>query len=97
MIICKVLLLIFLFVKSEAAEKVDDPCSKFTDYDNYTLVKCPSEKPEDDYLQCYDLKFKEVWEQTGSDQFSIQKQEPSLISLVRASRIFSKAKTLKKN
>lgn len=60
MIIYKVLVPVFLFVKSEVAEKVDDPCSKFDYYD--PLVKCPSEKPVDDYLECFDLIDKEELE-----------------------------------
>ena len=58
MIINKVLLPIFLFVKSELAKKVDGPCSKFDGYWG-PLVKCPSEKVADDYLECYDLDEKE--------------------------------------
>ena len=58
MILYKVLLTIFLFLKSEVAEEVDDPCSKF--YGFYgPLEKCPSEKPEDEYLECYDFESKE--------------------------------------
>ena len=55
----KVLIPFFLFVGGELVEKVDDPCSEFqggwTDNGSYPLVKCPSEKPEHDYLECYDL------------------------------------------
>ena len=60
MIIHKVLLPIFLFVRSELAKKVDGPCSKFDDFwGDDPLVKCPSEKPADDYLECYDLDEKD--------------------------------------
>ena len=60
MILCKVLLTIFLFLKSEVAGEVDDPCSKFDGfYPAYSLKKCPSEKPEDEYLECYDFMAKE--------------------------------------
>ena len=59
MIIYKVLLPILLFVRSEGAEKVSDPCSKFDGIDGNPLVKCWSEKPEEDYLECYDSSWKE--------------------------------------
>ena len=59
MIIYKVLLPSLLFVRSERAEKVNDPCSKFDGFDRNPLVKCWSEKPEEDYLECYDLIHKE--------------------------------------
>ena len=63
MIIHKVLLPIFLFVRSELAKKVDGPCSKFDDFwGDDPLVKCPSEKVADDYLECYDLDEKEYFE-----------------------------------
>ena len=69
MILYKVLLTIFLFLKSEVAEEVDDPCSKFDDDFYGPLEKCPSEKPEDDYLECYDFRTKEYiaeqWPGTG--------------------------------
>ena len=69
MIIHKALLPILLFVRSELAEKVDDPCSEFqggwTDNGSYPLVKCPSEKPDEDYLECYDAGQKENWEKGG--------------------------------
>ena len=55
MIIHKVLFPIFLFVTSALAEKVHDPCSEFFGPYGEPLVKCPSEKPDDDYLECYDL------------------------------------------
>ena len=62
MIIHKVLLPIFLFVRSILAKKVDGPCSKFNGYWDEPLVKCPSEKLTDDYLECYDLEEKEFLE-----------------------------------
>ena len=62
MIIYKVLFLIFLFVRSEFAEKIYDPCSEFLNYDGTPLVKCQSEKSGDDYLECYDLSWKETFE-----------------------------------
>ena len=63
MIIYKTLLPIFLFVKSELAENVDDPCSEFPSKWNSSesLAKCPSEQPDEGYLECYDLSYKEVW------------------------------------
>ena len=68
MIIYKVLLPILLFVRSERAENVYDPCSKFDGmpFDGiHSLVKCPSEKPDDAYLECYDLIWKEDEETNG--------------------------------
>ena len=62
MIIYKVLFPIFLFVRSEFAEKVYDPCSEFLNYGGTPLVKCQSEKSGDDYLECYDLSWKETFE-----------------------------------
>ena len=62
MILYKVLLTIFLFLKSGVAEEIDDPCSKF-DSVYGPFKKCPSEKPEDDYLECYDYRNKEAMEQ----------------------------------
>ena len=53
---------IFLFVRSELAEKVYDPCSEFSGY-VLPLAKCPSEKPEDEYLECYDFRTKEAIEE----------------------------------
>ena len=63
MIIYKVLVLFFLFVRSEHAEKVDDPCSEFPSKWNFSesLAKCPSEQLDEDYLECYDLSYKEFW------------------------------------
>ena len=55
MIIYKVIFPIFLFVRSELAEEVPDPCSDFWGAMGPPLVKCPSDKPDDDYLECYDL------------------------------------------
>ena len=55
MIIYKVLFVIFLFVRSELAQEVYDPCSKFWNFFGEPLLKCPSENPNDDYLECYDL------------------------------------------
>ena len=52
---------IFLFVRSELAEKVYDPCSEFSGY-VLPLAKCPSEKPEDEYLECYDKSYRESLE-----------------------------------
>ena len=63
MTLYKVLLTIFLFLKSEVAEEVDDPCSKFHGPLGYSLKKCPSEKPEDEYLECYDFLTKEYIEE----------------------------------
>ena len=62
MILYKVLFLIFLFVTSAQAEKVYDPCSEFLGALKTPLVKCPSEKPVEDYLECYDLIDKNFWE-----------------------------------
>ena len=62
MIIYKVLLSIFLFVISGLAQNVQDPCSEFLDDYGNPLVKCPSEKPDEEYLECYDLIFKEYLE-----------------------------------
>ena len=62
MIISKVLFPIFLFVTSALAEKVYDPCSEFLGYSGTPMVKCPSEKPDDYYLECYDLAAKEYME-----------------------------------
>jgi hypothetical protein len=59
MIIYKALLPILLFVRSERAEIVNDPCSRFDDDYGNPLVKCWSEKPEEDYLECYDSFYKE--------------------------------------
>ena len=59
MIIYKVLLSILPFVNSELAEKFYNSCSEFP---YFYEVKCPSEKPVDDYLECYDLANKEIWE-----------------------------------
>ena len=59
MIVPKALFPIFLFVTSALAEEVYDPCSKFLGDLKTPLVKCPSEKPDDDYLECYDLDYKE--------------------------------------
>ena len=34
---------------------------------NFTpLVKCPSVKPDDDYLECYDASTKKYWEKNES-------------------------------
>ena len=62
MIIYKLLFPIFLFVRSGFAENVYDPCSEFFGFDNTSLVKCQSEKSGDDYLECYDLSWKETFE-----------------------------------
>ena len=59
MIIYKVLLPISLFVTSALAKEVYDPCSEFLGDLKTPLVKCPSEKPDDYYLECYDLDHKE--------------------------------------
>ena len=59
MINYKFLFPIFLFVRIELAEEVYDPCSEFCNANGASLVKCPSEKPNDDYLECYDLCQKE--------------------------------------
>ena len=65
MIIYKVLLPILLFVRSERAEKVNDPCSKFDGVWGNPLAKCPSEKLDGDYLECYDPNNKEDQETNG--------------------------------
>ena len=62
MIMYRLLFPIFLFVRSEFAEKVYDPRSEFLHYGK-TPVKCPSEKSDDDYLECYDLFDKEYFEE----------------------------------
>ena len=62
MIIYKFIFPILLSVRSELAEQVYDPCSEFWDVIGASLVKCPSEKPDDDYLECYDLWQKENFE-----------------------------------
>ena len=62
MIISKVLFPIFLFVTSGLAEKVSDPCSEFLGYSRTPMVKCPSEKPDDYYLECYDFEYKDILE-----------------------------------
>ena len=59
MIIYKVLLPILLFVRIERAENVNDLCPEFDGFHYNPLVKCWSEKPEEDYLECYDLMVKE--------------------------------------
>ena len=66
MIIYKVLFPIFLFVRSEFTENVYDPCSEFLNLDGTPLVKCQSEKSDDDYLECYDLDNKEYFEEPHS-------------------------------
>ena len=63
MIIYKLLFPIFLFVRSEFAENVYDPCSEFFGFDNTSLVKCQSEKSDDNYLECYDLSYREYYEE----------------------------------
>ena len=63
MIVPKALFPIFLFVTSALAEEVYDPCSKFLGDLKTPLVKCPSEKSDDDYLECYDLFDKEYFEE----------------------------------
>ena len=65
MILYKVLLTIFLFLKSEVAEEVDDPCSNFESLYDGPLEKCPSEKPEDEYLECYDYRNKATMDHNG--------------------------------
>ena len=65
MILYKVLLTIFLFLKSGIAEEIDDPCSKFDSFYDGPLEKCPSEKPEDDYLECYNSTNKESMDGHG--------------------------------
>ena len=69
MIIHKVLFTIFLFVTTALVEEVYDPCSKFLGHDGHPLVKCPSEKSDDDYLECYDKLYKEYME-TDETQIS---------------------------
>ena len=64
MIIYKLLFPIFLFVRSEFAENVYDPCSEFFGFGGTPLVKCQSEKSDDDYLECYDLGDKEDFEES---------------------------------
>ena len=63
MIIYKVLFPILIFVTSELAEKVYDPCSEFLNYFGTPLVKCQSEKPDNEYLECYDLEDKQYFEE----------------------------------
>ena len=60
MIMYKVLLPFLFFVRSELAENVSDPCSEFSNYSHKPLAKCLSEKPDEDYLECYDLSDKEI-------------------------------------
>ena len=63
MIIHKVIFLILLCTRSESAENVYDPCSEFVNHwSDKSLVKCPSEKPEHDYLECYDFFSKDLLE-----------------------------------
>ena len=63
MIIHKVIFLILLCTRSESAEKVYDPCSEFVNpWSLNPVVKCPSEKSEQDYLECYDLSEKNLLE-----------------------------------
>ena len=66
MIIYKLLFPIFLFVRSEFAENVYDPCSEFLNLYGVPLVQCQSEKSDDDYLECYDLDKKETFEKPHS-------------------------------
>ena len=66
MIIYKVLFPILIFVTSELAENVYDPCSEFLNYFGTPLVKCQSEKPDDEYLECYDLEDKQYFEETDT-------------------------------
>ena len=68
MIIYKVFLPVLLIVRSERAEKVNDPCSKFDGVDRNPLVKCWSEKPEEDYLECYDL----IWKKYDETNFGLR-------------------------
>ena len=67
MIIYKVLLPVFLFVRSEFAEKVYDQCSEFLNFDGTPLIKCPSEKSYDDYIECYSLMDKQYFENMDSE------------------------------
>ena len=62
MIIYKVLFPILIFVTSELAENVYDPCSEFLNYFGTPLVKCLSEKQDYEYLECYDLEDKQYFE-----------------------------------
>ena len=62
MIIYKVLLPISLFVTSALAKEVYDQCSEFLDVIGAPLRKCPSEKSNDGYVECYDLWQKENFE-----------------------------------
>ena len=62
MIIYKVLFPFLIFVTSELAEKVYDPCSEFLNYFGTPLVRCQSEKQDYEYLECYDLEDKEYFE-----------------------------------
>ena len=66
MIISIILFPIFLFVSSELAENVFDPCSEFLDSFGQPMVKCPSEKPNDEYLECYDKSYKGFLEEEWS-------------------------------
>ena len=66
MIINKFLFPSFLLVTSALSENVYDPCSEFLGYFGTPMVKCPSEKPDDCYFECYDLELKEYMEAKGS-------------------------------
>ena len=63
MIIYKVLFPFLIFVTSELAEKVYDPCSEFLNYFGTPLVRCQSEKQDYEYLECYDLEDKQYFEE----------------------------------
>ena len=67
MIIYRLIFPIFLFVRSEFAEKVYDQCSKFLNFDGTSLIKCPSEKSYDDYIECYSLMDKQYFENMDSE------------------------------
>ena len=58
---------IFLFVRSEFAEKVYNQCSEFLNADGNPLVKCQSEKSYDDYIECYNLKSKQYLKDKDSE------------------------------
>ena len=66
MILHKVLFPIFLLVTSALPKKDNELCSKFSDQYGFPLVKCQSEKPVDDYHECYDLTIKELLENMNS-------------------------------
>ena len=73
MIIYKVLPPFLIFVTSELAENVYDPCSEFLNYFGTPLVRCQSEKQDSEYLECYDLEDKEYFEKIKTNGYFDQK------------------------